>query len=222
MRTVAFVRSNALGLVAIFIALGGTAVATQVNRTTKVVQAEPAKKPKGKPGPRGPQGPAGPQGLQGPSGLQGQSGLAGTIGRQSPSGGCNDDDQNSDDCATVSITLPQAGRMLLVANANWRTTSFDDIVPPNDSGDQVTVANGFCVLTADGGTVSDSLVNVGEVQGGATDESWTDGGLASMGTTAVTNSLAAGPHTFTLQCTESDGDLDWSNARVSAVSLGSG
>ena len=67
---IGWVRRNALGLVAIFIALGGTAVATQSVRTTKVVRLESSAHAakKSKPGPRGPQGPPGPQGLQGPAG----------------------------------------------------------------------------------------------------------------------------------------------------------
>src|SRR5262245_7698303 len=58
-----WIRQNVLGLVAIFIALSGTAVATNVtgHNTVKVVQAK--KKVKA-----GPRGPAGPQGIQGPPG----------------------------------------------------------------------------------------------------------------------------------------------------------
>jgi hypothetical protein len=61
-----WVRQNILGLVAIFIALGGTAVATNVasHNTVKVVAA---KKKKVKPGPPGPPGPQGIQGPPGPS-----------------------------------------------------------------------------------------------------------------------------------------------------------
>jgi hypothetical protein len=78
---VRFIRSNVLGLIAIFIALGGTAVAMQsgarpAHRKTAAVQIAPVadafagaevakKKKKVK---RGPVGPQGPQGIQGPAG----------------------------------------------------------------------------------------------------------------------------------------------------------
>lgn len=61
-----WIRGNALGLIAIFIALGGTAAATQVVR---VDGAQTAAKKKGKRGPAGPQGPQGPPGPStGPAG----------------------------------------------------------------------------------------------------------------------------------------------------------
>jgi hypothetical protein len=64
-RSYAWIRSNILGLVAIFIALSGTAVAAQVASTDGGSATKAAKKKKkkaGKPGPPGPQGPAGPAG----------------------------------------------------------------------------------------------------------------------------------------------------------------
>src|SRR5947207_1261951 len=64
-----WIRNNILGLVAIFIALSGSAVATQV--ATKH-EATTAKKKRGPRGPAGPPGPIGPQGaaglLTGPAG----------------------------------------------------------------------------------------------------------------------------------------------------------
>lgn len=66
----AWIRNNILGLVAIFIALSGTAVATQVARET-VHSAKKVKKVKR--GPAGPQGPAGPPGAQGQQGPVGPS-----------------------------------------------------------------------------------------------------------------------------------------------------
>jgi hypothetical protein len=64
--TYRWIRANILGLIAIFIALSGTAVATQVASNN----AESAKK-KVKRGPQGPAGPAGPAGQQGPQGVPG-------------------------------------------------------------------------------------------------------------------------------------------------------
>ena len=65
----AWVRSNILGLVAIFLALTGTAVAANVADGGH--HAGEAKKKKVK------RGPAGPPGAQGPQGIQGQQGVAG-------------------------------------------------------------------------------------------------------------------------------------------------
>jgi hypothetical protein len=83
-----FIRSNLLGLIAIFIALGGTAAATQTGgglstststpslATRAALQhplgtAQTARKKKSKRGPAGPPGPSGPQGVQGPPGALG-------------------------------------------------------------------------------------------------------------------------------------------------------
>src|SRR5262245_35313749 len=66
-----WIRQNILGLIAIFIALSGTAFAAQV--ADNHGKAHAAKK-KAKRGPAGPQGPQGPQGLQGPQGNQGPAG----------------------------------------------------------------------------------------------------------------------------------------------------
>ena len=63
-RSYAWIRSNILGLVAIFIALSGTAVAAQVVNN----DGQAAKKKKAKAGPRGPAGPAGPAGAAGAAG----------------------------------------------------------------------------------------------------------------------------------------------------------
>jgi hypothetical protein len=60
-----WLRHNILGLVAIFIALSGTAVATQVAEERDSSATKAAKKkrgPRGFPGPQGPQGPPGPPG----------------------------------------------------------------------------------------------------------------------------------------------------------------
>lgn len=67
-----WIRGNALGLVAIFLALNGTAVAVQVAQNDgadkKAAAAKKKKKKvKAKAGPPGPQGPQGPQGPPGPA-----------------------------------------------------------------------------------------------------------------------------------------------------------
>lgn len=66
-----WMRNNILGLVAIFVALGGTAIAAQVASNGPDANARVAKKKKAK---RGPRGPAGPQGVAGQPGPQGPAG----------------------------------------------------------------------------------------------------------------------------------------------------
>jgi hypothetical protein len=74
----AWVRRNVLGLMAIFIALSGSALATQVARQEGPAANAKAKgKAKAKRGPRGPVGPQGPAGTQGPEGAQGAQGPPG-------------------------------------------------------------------------------------------------------------------------------------------------
>ncbi len=76
-----WVRRNVLGLAAIFIALSGSALATQVARQEGPAAAAKAKgKAKAKRGPRGPAGPQGPVGPQGPEGAQGAQGAQGPPG----------------------------------------------------------------------------------------------------------------------------------------------
>ncbi len=171
-------------------------------------------------------GPAGPAGAPGATGPAGPSGLAGTVGRSNfNDGACNDDDQNGEDCVSVSVTLPQTGRVLLTGTANWRTAVFDDMSGVNNATDDINEAEGICALTADDAPVANSTVEIGEVQGGA-DTTWTDGDVVDTGaqvtTTAVTASLPAGSHTFEVRCTEVDGDVDFDDALISAVSLGNG
>jgi hypothetical protein len=74
-RITAYLRQHHLALVAIFIALTGTAYAG--NQMGQKPQAVTAKKKK-KVGPRGPIGPAGPQGIPGPPGAPGAPGADGS------------------------------------------------------------------------------------------------------------------------------------------------
>jgi hypothetical protein len=73
-RVARYIRQHHIGLIALFIALTGTAYAgTQVANISFHSPAAKAKKKKVKRGPAGPQGPAGPAGPQGPPGAPGSS-----------------------------------------------------------------------------------------------------------------------------------------------------
>jgi hypothetical protein len=83
-RAHAWIRNNILGLVAIFIALGGSAVAAQVADKPGAKASTKADKPgakastKVKRGPRGPRGVRGFRGVAGPQGIQGVPGQSAT------------------------------------------------------------------------------------------------------------------------------------------------
>jgi hypothetical protein len=84
--TFVWIRSNILGLVAILIALTGSAVAATVvvkDGSKGSAKAKASKKKKAK---VGPQGPAGPQGAQGAAGVPGPEGGQGPQGLQGPAG----------------------------------------------------------------------------------------------------------------------------------------
>jgi len=95
-----FLRQNTIGLLALFIALGGTtyaatalpknSVGTAQLRNGAVVKAKIAKKTlaqlKGNRGPQGARGPAGPQGSQGAQGIQGIQGPEGPFPATLPAG----------------------------------------------------------------------------------------------------------------------------------------
>jgi hypothetical protein len=87
-RIYAFLRSNVLGLVAIFIALNGTALAAHLATDGAGKQAVEAKKKKK--ARRGPQGPQGPPGSQGAQGLTGAPGSARASGRVTAAGALAD------------------------------------------------------------------------------------------------------------------------------------
>ena len=72
-----WIRHNILGLVAIFIALGGTAIAASVGSHDSERKAHTSKKRRWR-GPAGPQGQPGAQGGQGLQGDQGAQGIPGT------------------------------------------------------------------------------------------------------------------------------------------------
>ncbi len=69
-----YIRQHHLGLVAIFIALTGTAYAGNQAADQRGSEPKAVNSKKKKPGPRGPQGPQGPQGVAGAPGAPGQAG----------------------------------------------------------------------------------------------------------------------------------------------------
>jgi hypothetical protein len=104
--------------------------------------------------PAGPQGERGLQGEQGPPGQPGAPGENGTdiatIGRHSFGTSCEDDDENGQICATVSLDMPQAGRVLVSGSHYAYAKQLNDATGPSSGTDSATSVFGQCSLRADG------------------------------------------------------------------------
>jgi hypothetical protein len=126
-----------------------------------------------------------------------------TIGR-SALGGCEPGTTFAD-CASVTLPMPRAGRVLLTAGGQWHSD--------NPAG---TSVRGLCRINVDGSPFS-SPTEEGSLS------QQTDGNQeqALSGITLVTGVLPAGDHTFVVACSDDVGDMDFTDVRLSAVLLGS-
>jgi len=135
------------------------------------------------------------------------------IARSDPSTGAQCDPNSTAFvlCADVTLDLPHEGRVLLIGTG--AQYAFN-----------VSVTQGTCRLTSDGSSLGGSLVSLGN----QTDPSPGVFGVANRGyargfaTTIVTDPISAGPHTFALQCNETDADVEFENPQISAALFGSG
>ena len=142
-------------------------------------------------------------------------------GRSSAGGaGCNDDDENGQDCTSVALDLSRAQRVLVVANGEWSTPTFDD----GGLGNSANLVQGRCrVFRAPGGEqIIEAQMGEARVAAGAAPIHAFVSTAGSFAMTAVTGSLASGSYTFTVNCIEDDGDIDFHRARISVVALGNG
>jgi hypothetical protein len=126
-----------------------------------------------------------------------------TIGR-SALGGCEPGTAFAD-CASVTLPMPRAGRVLVTAGGQWHSD--------NPAG---TSVRGLCRINLDGSPFS-SPTEEGSLS------QQTDGNQeqALSGITLVTGVLPAGDHTFVVACSDDVGDMDFTDVRLSAVLLGS-
>ena len=106
-------------------------------------------------------------------------------------------------CATVNMTLPHEGRVLLIGTAgqvafNSATTAESCLFPVNsvDSGGSVHVGNQYTPTPT-----------------GATAVNFPNG----FSNTTVTNPVPAGAHAFSLACSESNSDVEFVGAQITAL-----
>jgi hypothetical protein len=111
-------------------------------------------------------------------------------------------------CASVDLTLPHEGRVLLIGTAGQ--VAFNNAQTQGD-----------CLFRVDG-VNSGGSVHVGNQYAptptGATSTQFPNG----FANTAVVGPVAAGPHTFALACSEATSDIEFVGPQLSAVLLGSG
>ncbi|HET8975618.1 MAG TPA: hypothetical protein VFN15_03225 [Solirubrobacterales bacterium] len=114
-------------------------------------------------------------------------------------------------CASVDLNLPHQGRVLLLGTGAQYAFNAG-------------VTQGTCRLTLDGAALGGSSV----VLGNQTDASPGVTGAANRGyargfsTTIVTDPVSSGPHSFGLECNETDADVEFENPQMTAAVLGSG
>jgi len=111
-------------------------------------------------------------------------------------------------CATLDMTLPHEGRVLLIGTAGQYAFTNSQ-------------ASGNCLFRVDG-VNSGGSVTVGNQYAPAL-FGVTNRGLANgFATTVVTGPLSAGAHQFILACNQLTGDVEFEDPQVSGALVGSG
>jgi hypothetical protein len=130
---------------------------------------------------------------------------------------CATDDDLFTDCASVGVTLPRAGRVLVMGDGVFKIAAYD-----NASG--FVTFRGTCRLEVDNST--SPIPHSTSTEVGDTGLEFEDASFESFGVgiNAVTNALSSGSHTFTLSCRDdsSHADGDLYDATISALMIGSG
>jgi hypothetical protein len=134
-----------------------------------------------------------------------------------PNGSCFDDDHNGDVCASTTFNLERSGRVLMNASGNWRTTALNDTSDPGADTDDSTAVAGTCALRIDGNSISAAQRMGEKASGGPSAPAHAEPFNGTFALTDMTDSLPAGSHSVQVFCVELDGDLDWSNIRLTAA-----
>ncbi len=125
-------------------------------------------------------------------------GRLGPIGRGSSGHGCSPSSSTFDTCEQVTLTLNRKARVLLVGEVGWHASAG---------------GRGTCRLTADGAQVGD--VGLPGNLNANTDSLHQSG----QGLTVITAPLAAGSHTFRLQCNQGAASVAMPGGWLAAVRL---
>ncbi len=130
----------------------------------------------------------------------------GGLGRWSGNGSCDPEDLTFVACGAVGIDLPAASRVLVTATVQGQ----------QDNSGLGTGANGECIVATSPGHVPNSTVNVLANDG--------QGGREHAALTAVTDPLGPGVNFFGVECNQINppGDnngINFSQVHVSAVAL---
>jgi hypothetical protein len=131
------------------------------------------------------------------------------------SGSCTDDGEDGDVCASTTITLGEAGKVLANASGEWHTFVLDDTTGTGSGTDDTIGARGSCVLQLDGSNIG-SVTPMGERSGDAPTANHPTNFGGTLALTGLSGTVAAGVHTVQVFCTELDGDLDWSAISLTA------
>ena len=226
----AYLRRHHIGLLALFIALGGTSyaaaklpknsVGSRQIRSGAVTQSKLEKSIRtqlSKPGPAGATGPQGPKGDTGAQGPQGVQGVAGTKGDKGDSGLTSGDvgginigttPANGTPILTKAhVTLQQPGKVLVLLRGTFGVTC---------SGGACTRQVGAAAINTQT-QVQTQVPSVGEAIDGT--------GTEEIDTAGVTNILPAGTYDVQITSRISAGNVNspvtnGGDARVVAVALG--
>jgi hypothetical protein len=121
---------------------------------------------------------------------------------------CDPGDATLITCATLDMTLPHEGRVLLIGTAGQYAFTNSQ-------------ASGNCLFRVDG-VNSGGSVTVGNQYApalfGVTNRNLANG----FATTVVTDPISAGPHQFILACNQQTGDVEFEGPQIAAALVGSG
>jgi hypothetical protein len=111
-------------------------------------------------------------------------------------------------CATVNMTLPHEGRVLLIGTAGQISINNAD-------------SSGNCLFQVDG-VNSGGVVLVGNAPAPGLTIVAARGFPNGFANTVVTGPVSAGPHSFALACNQSAADVEFEGPQISAALIGSG
>ncbi|HEY7152246.1 MAG TPA: hypothetical protein VH391_11245 [Solirubrobacterales bacterium] len=198
--------ANVVSVIALFVALGGTAAAAIVVSSNSQVAPNTIS---------GHRPPSGKHANVISGSVNGQDVADHSLGaadlapsamtRGRASGGsCDPNDTHFRDCGFVTLNLTKSSRVLIVVTSWWYGDG-----PGN-------FTDGVCRIGVDGTPFGPNVFpgeSLHTTGAGGQDE--------SLALTNVTGPLPAGSHTFGLACEEEDGNIHFRNTTVSAVALGS-